>query len=193
MPPLPFVFLTIRVEWSIMIVLYPITGLVAGAVVWRKHHVFHRDVLSRWRTGSSASLCFTPSPRFSTPSLRHQARFQHRDYSECNVGMAGFGFIYSLYMLLLLVEVWLVFRPTINAPGRGLASPGSCIGCCPLVAGKSPTAHEPQTHGLSALAIAGIPLRRGCSCRRISVRRQDNLVVPALMPVIFLASAVASA
>jgi hypothetical protein len=27
--------------------------------------------------------------------------------------MAGFGFIYSFYMLLLVIEVWLVFRPDI--------------------------------------------------------------------------------
>ena len=35
--------------------------------------------------------------------------------------IAGFGFIYSTYMLVLVVELWLVFRPSIveRAVSRG--------------------------------------------------------------------------
>jgi hypothetical protein len=45
--------------------------------------------------------------------------------------MAGFGFIYSLYMLLLCVEVWLIFRTEIMvniADARHLSGVSDCVG-----------------------------------------------------------------
>ena len=50
----------------------------------------------------------------------HAARLHHPERAfnivftpSASSAMAGFGFIYGLYMLVLLVEVWLVYRPTI--------------------------------------------------------------------------------
>ena len=128
MPQPPFVFPNDpHVEWSIMIVLYPyITGLVAGAfVVSALYHVFHRDVLRPVaRLALVTSLCFCA---FATLPLLLHLRHPERAFNimitpNATSAMAGFGFIYSVYMLLLLVEVWLVFRPTIVR--RANAHPG---------------------------------------------------------------------
>jgi Ni/Fe-hydrogenase subunit HybB-like protein len=124
MPETPFIFPNdAHAPWSIMIVLYPyITGLVAGAfVVSALYHVFHQHSLKPVaRLALVTSLCFCSCA--TLPLLLHL----HRPERAFNVmitpsstsAMAGFGFIYSLYMLVLIVEVWLVFRPEIAALGR---------------------------------------------------------------------------
>ncbi|MDP6722399.1 MAG: polysulfide reductase NrfD, partial [Pirellulaceae bacterium] len=112
----PFVFPNDpHVTWSIMIVLYPyITGLVAGAfVVSSLYHVFDKQVLKPVaRLALVTSLCFCA---FATlPLLLHlhhpERAFNIMFTPSATSAMAGFGFIYNLYMLLLVVEVWLVFR-----------------------------------------------------------------------------------
>ena len=102
--------------WSIMIVLYPyITGLVAGAfVVSALYHVFQQQALKPVaRLALVTSFCFCA---FATlPLLLHlhhpERCFQVMITPSITSAIAGFGFIYSTYMLLLVVEVWLVFRP----------------------------------------------------------------------------------
>jgi len=107
-----------HVAWSIMIVLYPyITGLVAGAfVVSSLYHVFDQQVLKPVaRLALVTALCFC---MFATlPLLLHlhhpERAFNIMITPNATSAMAGFGFIYSFYMLLLVIEVWLVFRPDI--------------------------------------------------------------------------------
>ncbi|MBI2865955.1 MAG: polysulfide reductase NrfD [Chloroflexi bacterium] len=110
----------LETQWSLLIVLYPfITGLVAGSfIVSALYHVF----------GISK---FQPIARFSLitalafllvaplPLLLHLGRperalemFLRPNFTSA---MSGFGFIWSFYLLLVVAEVWLVFRRDIVA------------------------------------------------------------------------------
>ncbi len=106
------------VEWGLLIVIYPyITGLVAGAfIVSSLYHVFGltrlRPVARFSLITALAFLIVTPLPliidlgrpergveMFLTPNLTS--------------AMSVFGYIWLFYLLLVLAEVWLVFRPDI--------------------------------------------------------------------------------
>ena len=106
------------VEWNLLIVIYPyITGLVAGAfIVSSLYHVFGltklRPVARFSLITALAFLIVTPLPlvihlgrpergleMFLTPNL--------------NSAMSAFGYIWFFYLLLVLAEIWLVFRPDI--------------------------------------------------------------------------------
>ena len=106
------------VEWDLLIVIYPyITGLVAGAfIVSSLYHVFGLKALkpvARFSLVTAlAFLLVAPLPllihlgrperaleMFLTPNL--------------SSAMSAFGYIWLLYLLLVLAEVWLVFRQDI--------------------------------------------------------------------------------
>jgi Ni/Fe-hydrogenase subunit HybB-like protein len=106
------------IEWDLLIVLYPyITGLVAGAfVVSALYHVFNqrklRPVARFSLLVALAFLIVTPLPlvvhlgrperaleMFLTPNLVS--------------AMSAFGYIWFFYLLLVIVEIWLIFRPDI--------------------------------------------------------------------------------
>jgi formate-dependent nitrite reductase membrane component NrfD len=203
MPPFPFVFPNDpHVEWSIMIVLYPyITGLVAGAfVVSALYHVFHRDVLKPVaRLALVTSLCFCA---FATLPLLLHLRHPERAFNivitpNATSAMAGFGFIYSLYMLLLLVEVWLVFRPTIISRANARTGLGGFLYRVLSLGSREITdgARAADAWAIRALAIAGIPIAcvlHGYVGFLFGAVKANPWWSTALMPVIFLASAVAS-
>lgn len=107
-----------RIEWDLLIAIYPyITGLVAGAfVVSSLYHVFGlkslKPVARFSLVAALAFLLVSPLPlvihlgrperaleMFLTPNLTS--------------AMSAFGYIWLLYLLLVLGEVWLVFRPSI--------------------------------------------------------------------------------
>jgi predicted membrane protein len=203
MPAEPFVFPNdANIPWSIMIVLYPyITGLVAGAfVVSALYHVFHQEVLKPVaKLALVTSLCFCS---FATlPLLLHL----HRPERALNImvtpsstsAMAGFGFIYSLYMLLLVVEVWLVFRPTIAERAR---SSRGVVGVIYRVLSLgireiTPGARAVDDWIIRALAIAGIPIAcvlHGYVGFLFGAIKANPWWSTALMPVIFLVSAIVS-
>ena len=106
------------IEWDLLIVIYPyITGLVAGAfIVSSLYHVFGLPKLkpvARFSLITAlAFLLITPLPlaihlgrperaleMFLTPNLAS--------------AMAAFGYIWFVYLLLVLLEVWLIFRADI--------------------------------------------------------------------------------
>ncbi|MBF0501299.1 MAG: polysulfide reductase NrfD [Candidatus Riflebacteria bacterium] len=105
----------LHVVWSVMIVLYPyITGLVAGAfIISSLYHVFERKELrSIARYSLVASLVFLG---FATlPLLVHLGRperaFNIMITPHFTSAMAGFGYIYLMYMSILAIEVWFLFR-----------------------------------------------------------------------------------
>jgi Ni/Fe-hydrogenase subunit HybB-like protein len=203
MPETSFVFPNdAHVAWSIMIVLYPyITGLVAGAfVVSALYHVLHRQALEPVaRLALVTSLCFCA---FATlPLLLHL----HRPDRAFNImitpsgtsAMSGFGFIYSLYMLVLIVEVWLVFRPEIARLGqtrRGLS--GAIYRLVSLgVREVSPESRRLDEKVIYALALAGIPIAcvlHGYVGFLFGAVKANPWWSTALMPVIFLVSAIVS-
>ena len=191
-----------HVAWSIMIVLYPyITGLVAGSfVVSALFHVFHRQALQPVaRLALVTSLCFCS---FATvPLLLHL----HRPERAFNVmitpsgtsAMAGFGFIYNLYMLVLIVEVWLVFRPEIAQLGQ---TRGGLLGWVYRVVSlgvKQVSAESKRMDDkvIHVLALAGIPIAcvlHGYVGFLFGAVKANPWWSTALMPVIFLTSAIVS-
>ena len=108
----------LHVHWSMMIALYPyITGIVAGAfIVSSLYHVFKVEVL---RPISRFSLLFALAfLAFATlPLLLHLGR-PERNFNimltpSASSAMAGFGYIYTLYGIVLLFEILFIYRPTL--------------------------------------------------------------------------------
>ena len=103
------------VVWTVMIVLYPyITGLVAGAfVVSSLYHLFGREEIrpvARFSLGAAfVFLLFAP-----LPLLVHLGRpdraFNIMVTPNFSSAMAGFGYIYTAYLLLVGIEIWFIFR-----------------------------------------------------------------------------------
>ena len=99
-----------NVTWTVMIVLYPyITGLVAGAfIVSSLYHVFGREELRPVARFSLASafvfLLFAPLPLLI--HLGHPERSLNiMVTSNFSSAMAGFGYIYTAYLILVALEM----------------------------------------------------------------------------------------
>lgn len=188
--------------WSIMIVLYPyITGLVAGAfVVSALYHVFHQHALRPVaRLALVTALCFCSCA--TLPLLLHL----HQPFRAFNImitpniqsAMAGFGAIYNLYMLLLVVEVWLVFRPDIIALSKTTEGmPGLLYRILSLGDSEvTPESRAADNWLIGVLSIIGIPaacVLHGYVGFLFGAVKANPWWSTALMPVIFLASAIVS-
>jgi Ni/Fe-hydrogenase subunit HybB-like protein len=118
----------VNVTWSVMIVLYPyITGLVAGAfIVSSLYHVFGRGELKPVARFSLASafvfLLFAPLPLLV--HLGHpESSYRMLATPNFSSAMAGFGYIYSTYLILVILEIWFVMRGDfiLRATGGGFA------------------------------------------------------------------------
>lgn len=106
------------IEWDLLIVIYPfITGLVAGAfIVSSLYHVFGikklKPVARFSLITALAFLLIAPLPlviHLGRPE-RALEMFLRPNFTSA---MSGFGFIWMLYLLLVLAEIWLLFRPDI--------------------------------------------------------------------------------
>ncbi|MEZ6125477.1 MAG: NrfD/PsrC family molybdoenzyme membrane anchor subunit [Planctomycetaceae bacterium] len=188
--------------WSIMIVLYPyITGLVAGAfVVSALYHVFHQEVLRPVaKLALVTALCFCACA--TMPLLLHlhhpERAFNIMITPSATSAMSGFGVIYNLYMLLLVVEVWLVFRPEIIAESQSATGLKKVLFKV-LALGDSqvtPESREVDERLIYRLAIIGIPaacVLHGYVGFLFGAVKANPWWSTALMPIIFLASAVLS-
>lgn len=199
----PFVFPNdLHPAWSIMIVLYPyVTGMVAGAfVVSALYHVFGRGELRPVaRLAVVTSFCFCACA--TLPLLLHL----HQPFRALNVvatpspssAMAGFGFIYSFYMLVLLVDVWLLFRPAIverarTVPGRlGQVYRVLSLGVLEV----TPRAAALDHTLVGILSLVGIPaacVLHGYVGFLFGAIKANPWWSSSLMPVIFLTSAIVS-
>ncbi|MFO0975578.1 MAG: NrfD/PsrC family molybdoenzyme membrane anchor subunit [Planctomycetaceae bacterium] len=191
-----------HVAWSIMIVLYPyITGLVAGAfVVSALYHVFHDNSLKPVsRLAMVTALCFCSCATLPLLLHLHQPTraFNIMITPSSTSAMAGFGFIYNLYMLLLVVEVWLIFRPEIVAAAqtstgiKGLVTKVLSLGIKEI----TPGARAVDNWVIRVLAIIGIPaacILHGYVGFLFGGIKANPWWSTAMMPVIFLVSAVVS-
>lgn len=108
----------LHVHWSMMIALYPyITGIVAGAfIVSSLYHVFKIESL---KPVSRFSLLFALAflACATLPLLFHLGR-PERNFNimltpNPSSAMAGFGYIYGAYGLVLFLEILFIFRPTL--------------------------------------------------------------------------------
>ena len=104
--------------WSILIALYPyITGLVAGAfIVSSFYHVFGMKELKP--IARFSLFCALGFMLFATaPLLLHLGHPERCFYimftPNFSSAMAGFGIIYNIYLVILCLEIWLIYRPEI--------------------------------------------------------------------------------
>ncbi len=104
-----------EIWWSLMIVIYPyITGLIAGAfVVSALSHVFkikEFDPIANFAL--IAAFCFGLFA--GLPLLVHlgqpQRALEIYFTPHTSSPMSLFGYVYGSYMVLLMIEVWLVYR-----------------------------------------------------------------------------------
>jgi Ni/Fe-hydrogenase subunit HybB-like protein len=113
-----------NVTWTVMIVLYPyITGLVAGAfIVSSLYHVFGRTELKAVARFSLASafvfLLFAPMPLLMHLGQPQRA-FNIMITPNFSSAMAGFGFIYTAYLIVVVLEIWFVMRSSFIERARG--------------------------------------------------------------------------
>ncbi len=189
----------IHVLWSLMIVLYPyITGIVAGAfIVSSLYHVFHIESLkpvSRYAlVFALAFLAFATVPLLN--HLGHPERAMNMMLTPSPTSaMAGFGYIYSAYAVVLILEILFIYRPTLVALKKK-ARGGMKLLYGILTMGSDNLSPEALRidHKITAfLAAIGIPM--ACTLHGYvgfifgGVKANPMWATP-LMPVIFLLSA----
>ncbi|HHB77090.1 MAG TPA: polysulfide reductase [Desulfobulbus sp.] len=189
----------LHVHWSLMIVLYPyITGIVAGAfIVSSLYHVFHIESLkpvSRYAlVFALAFLAFATAPLLN--HLGHPERAMNMMLTPSPTSaMAGFGYIYSAYAVVLILEILFIYRPTLVALKKR-ARGGMKLLYGILTMGSdnlSPDALKVDHKITAFLAAIGIPM--ACTLHGYvgfifgGVKANPMWATP-LMPVIFLLSA----
>lgn len=192
----------LHIHWSLMIVLYPyITGLVAGAfVVSSLYHVFGMEELKpvgRFALLTSfAFLCFATLPLLN--HLGHPERALNIMITpNFSSAMAGFGIIFSFYFILVLVELWLVYRNDIieyakmSRGWRRTVYKVMALG----VYDQSETARFYDHRMVTFLAALGIPAAcflHGYVGFLFGAVKANPWWSTPLMPIIFLFSAVVS-
>ncbi len=192
----------VHIHWSLMIVMYPyITGLVAGAfLVSSLYHVFGKEEFKPiGRFALATAFSFLAVATF--PLLNHLGH-PERGINiiitpHFSSAMAGFGVLYASYFLLLLLEIWFVFRVDIvrrAASNRGVVRwfySALALGVYDL----SPRALDLDRRIIRFLAAAGIPmacLLHGYVGFLFGALKANPWWSTPLMPVIFLFSAMVS-
>jgi Ni/Fe-hydrogenase subunit HybB-like protein len=113
----------IHVHWSLMIVMYPyITGFVAGSfIVTSLYHVFGRQEFKPLaKLSLAASFCFLliagmPLQLHLGHPLRGPMVMVTPNFTSA---MAGFGILYTTYLVIVAFEVWFVWRQDIIETAR---------------------------------------------------------------------------
>lgn len=108
----------VEIQWSILIVLYPyITGLVAGAFIASSlYHVFGKKEVkpvARFALLTAISFLLVAT----MPLLMHlghpERGIEIMFTPHVTSAMSGFGYIYSFYLIVVVLEIWLSFREDI--------------------------------------------------------------------------------
>lgn len=192
----------VHIEWTLMIVTYPfITGLVAGAFVASAlYHVFGRDELEPVnRFALLLSLAFMTCA--TLPLLNHLGHPER----NMNViitphfrsAIALFSMVYSFYLTLLTVEIWLSYRLDMIEYYRNSTGVKKMFwGVLTLGVNKiTPKAVKFDAKLIHILSVVGIP---GAFCLHGYVGflfgslKSNPWWSTPLMPQIFLLSAVQS-
>jgi Ni/Fe-hydrogenase subunit HybB-like protein len=192
----------VHVHWTLMIVMYPyVTGLVAGAFIASSfYHVHGRkelEPISRFAlVAALAFLLFATLPLLV--HLGHPERALNIMITpNFTSAMAGFGFIYSAYMVILLLEIWLVFRRDIVLLARSTRGLKSLFYSA-LALGVYDISEESRAVDgklTSILAAVGIPaacVLHGYVGFLFGAIKSNPWWSTPLMPVIFLLSAIVS-
>jgi Ni/Fe-hydrogenase subunit HybB-like protein len=192
----------LHILWRLMIVMYPyITGLVAVAFILSSlYHVFHRTELRPiGRLSLVASLAFLLfAPTTLLLHLGHPERALNIMITpNLSSAMAGFGYIYAAYLVLLLFEIWLVHRADIiTLANRSNGAKRRFYEILALgVHDVSDEARRVDHRVLVILAGLGIPaavLLHGYVGFIFGAVKANPWWSTPLMPIIFLCSAIVS-
>jgi len=204
-----FVYPNEFIYWSIQIVMYPyMTGLVAGAFVLSSlYHVFgQKDLQGIARFSLVFSLALLPTAMM--PLLLHlQQPFRGLNVMftpHFTSAIAAFGIVFSTYAMIVLSEIWFVYRKyfvdqSIALKGQGgIASALRRALYLTLTLGATGTdeaALAIDKKGVKLLAAIGIPVAcflHGYAGFIFGSVKANALWMSPLMPVIFIMSAVVS-
>ena len=204
-----FVYPNEFIYWSIQIVMYPyMTGLVAGAFVLSSlYHVFGQKDL---RDIAKFSLVFSLAllPVAAVPLLMHlqqPARAMEPLLTpHFTSAIAAFGIVFTTYALIVLSEIWFVYReyfvaqvhdlkgkPGINNKLRRIVYQALTIGAYDVGEAALKADHK----AAKILAGVGIPVAcflHGYAGFIFGSVKANALWMSPLMPVIFIMSAVVS-
>jgi Ni/Fe-hydrogenase subunit HybB-like protein len=190
------------IPWTVLIVVYPyLTGLVAGA--FTVSSLYHAFGMQRFqpaaRLGLLTALCFmifVPTPLLL--HLGHPERaFNPVITPHWTSAIAVFGYAAGFYIILLILEIWFMFRPYMVRQAqqqRGLAGKlwyAACLGSYDL----SEKALRFDEKWIFALAVVGIPAAHGLHGYvgfLFGSLKSREWWSSDLMPVVFLFSAVIS-
>ncbi len=192
----------VHIIWSLMIVLYPyLTGIVAGAfVISALYHLFGRrelEPIARLSLATSfAFLAFATLPLLN--HLGHPERALSIIFTpNFSSAMAGFGVLYNTYMLILILEIWFVWRRDIimlARRSRGLRR-RLYAAMALWTYDLSPEAMEKDHTATRVLAAIGIPsacLLHGYVGFLFGALKANPWWSTPLMPIIFLSSGITS-
>ncbi len=192
----------VETQWSLLIVLYPyITGLVAGAfIVSSSYHVFGMASLkSVSRFSLVAALAFLlVAPLPLQAHLGHPERaFNIFLMPHFTSAMAGFGYIWLFYTVIVVAETWLSFRRDFVIAARSNTGLKGRIYAA-LTLGIHDISEESEKADekiVKTLALVGIPsafLLHGYVGFIFGAIKANPWWSSPLMPVIFLMSAIVS-
>jgi predicted membrane protein len=204
-----FVYPNEYIYWSIQIVMYPyMTGLVAGAFVLSSlYHVFGQKELKEI---AQFSLVFSLAllPVAAMPLLLHLQQptraMEPLLTPHFTSAIAAFGIVFTAYALIVLSEIWFVYREYFVAQvhalkGKpGLANAMSRLVYRVLTIGAYDVSEEAvrvDKKAATILAAIGIPVAcflHGYAGFIFGSVKANALWMSPLMPVIFIMSAVVS-
>ncbi|MDO8749736.1 MAG: NrfD/PsrC family molybdoenzyme membrane anchor subunit [Dehalococcoidia bacterium] len=191
-----------EIQWSILIVLYPyITGLVAGAfIISALHQVFgiaNLDKVARLSLLTAlAFLLVAPLP-LQAHLGRPERGIEIFITPQFRSAMAGFGYIWLFYFILLTTEVWLVFRKDIVAyanSSRGIWKTlytALALGVLEIPEGAA-RLDEKIIKILAAIGIPAAAMLHGYVGFLFGSVKANPWWSTPLMPIIFLISAIVS-
>lgn len=192
----------VEIQWSVLIVLYPyITGLVAGAFIASSlYHVFGKKEIrpvARFALLTALSFLLVATMPLVT-HLGHPERGIAIMFTpHLTSAMSGFGYIYSFYLIVVVLEIWLSFREDIvkmalNSRGwKELLYSGLALFSYDI---SEKALHEDEKLA-KKLAIIGIPsaaFLHGYVGFIFGGIKANPWWSTPLMPIIFLMSAIVS-
>ncbi len=191
-----------EINWSVLIVLYPfITGLVAGAfIVSSFYHVFGiQSLKSVSRFSLVAALSFLlVAPLPLQAHLGHPERaFNIFLMPHFTSAMAGFGYIWLFYTVIVVAEVWLSYRADFILNAQTMTGLKQRIyhALTLGVHDLSEEARHADEKIVKVLALIGVPsafLLHGYVGFIFGAVKANPWWSSPLMPIIFLMSAIVS-
>jgi Ni/Fe-hydrogenase subunit HybB-like protein len=192
----------IHIHWSLMIVMYPyITGFVAGSfIVTALYHLFgNGEFKPVARLALAASFCFLLIA--GLPLQLHLGHFERGIFvmitPNFSSAMAGFGILYSFYLVIVALEIWFVYRKEIIETARRSRGFKRAFYAA-LALGTydtSPEALEIDHKAIKVLSAIGLPsacMLHGYVGFIFGGIKANPWWSTPLMPIIFLLSAAVS-